>query len=174
MSKKFQILNFKFQIPRRSGDGFTLIELLLVVVIIGILSTLVVVNFIGIRGRARDAQRKTDLNQIRTALQLYNSDEGSFPDNSDYTGECGDVFDNQNSGVVYMKKIPCDPLEKTEYIYAQTPAQCSDVGILCTGYTLYACLENTSDPSIDEKQPGWAVDPDISCTKGKSYTVTNP
>ena len=54
--------------------GFTLVELLIVVAIIGILSTLLMANFIGVRQRARDAQRKADLRQIQSALELYRSD----------------------------------------------------------------------------------------------------
>lgn len=68
---KFRIQNFK--------KGFTLIELLIVIAIIGVLATLLMVNFIGVRQRARDAQRKSDLRQIQSALEIYRSDQGSYP-----------------------------------------------------------------------------------------------
>src|SRR5258708_37539008 len=60
-------------------QGFTLIELLIVIAIIGILSSLLFVNFSGARERARDSKRKTDLTEIKNALQLYYNDYGKFP-----------------------------------------------------------------------------------------------
>jgi general secretion pathway protein G len=55
--------------------GFTLIELLVVIAIIGMLSALLVPNFMGARERARDAQRKSDLKQIQKALEMYRQDQ---------------------------------------------------------------------------------------------------
>lgn len=161
----------KFQISKQRG--FTLIELLIVIVIIGILSTLVIANFIGVRARARDAQRKTDLSQIRTALQLYYSDEGAYPswDASSYPA-CGAEFTG-GTGVTYIKKMPCDPQDKQQgkYTYAASPTGCG-LNITCTGYTLMACLENASDSDSDVKQPGGGPN---TCSNGlTSYTVTNP
>jgi len=53
----------------KNGAGFTLVELLVVIVIISVLAGLLVSNFIGVRLRGRDAQRKSDLAQIQsTAL----------------------------------------------------------------------------------------------------------
>lgn len=59
--------------------GFTLIELLVVIAIIGILATLTLNSLGSARSKARDAVRKSNLAQIRTALEQYNSDSGSYP-----------------------------------------------------------------------------------------------
>src|SRR3989344_2658268 len=89
--------------------GFSLIELLIVVAIISILSTLLMVNFIAVRQRGRDAERKSNLRQIQSALELYRADEDSYPPPADNTvGECiGNPSDC--TGTVYMKKVPVDP-----------------------------------------------------------------
>ena len=58
--------------------GFTLIELLVVIAIIGLLSTLAVVSLNSARGKARDAQKKSDLNAISTAIELYNIEENNY------------------------------------------------------------------------------------------------
>ncbi|USN53722.1 MAG: type II secretion system protein [Candidatus Nomurabacteria bacterium] len=57
-----------------SRKGFTLIELLVVIAIIGILSGIGITQFNKSREKARDAQRKSDLANIRSALLLYYDD----------------------------------------------------------------------------------------------------
>jgi len=59
--------------------AFTLIELLVVISIIGLLATLLVANFNAARARARDAQRKSDVRNIQTALRLYYNDTKRYP-----------------------------------------------------------------------------------------------
>jgi len=59
--------------------GFTLVELLVVIAIIGILSSFAVVSLNSARMKARDALRKGDMAQIRTALNLYYDDNGRYP-----------------------------------------------------------------------------------------------
>lgn len=134
--------------------GFTLVELLIVVGIIGILATLLMANFIGVRQRARDAQRKSDIRQIQSALELYRSDLGTYF----VTGSlppCGSALTGGTS--TYMTKIPCDPLGDN---YTYTSASGAT-------YTLYTCLENSNDSQKD-------VTDICSDTSTVSFTVQNP
>ena len=62
----------------KNKKAFTLIELLVVISIIGILSTLSVVSLRSARGKARDAVKKSDLNAISTAIELYNIEESNY------------------------------------------------------------------------------------------------
>ena len=64
--------------PSRAA-GFTLIELLLVVVIIGILAAIVVPKLAGRSEDARISAAKGDLNSLRTALSMYEVDNGKYP-----------------------------------------------------------------------------------------------
>ncbi len=64
---------------KMARPGFTLVELLVVISIIGLLSTIATVSYTTARMRARDARRVADLDAVRTALHLYESEKGGFP-----------------------------------------------------------------------------------------------
>ncbi|MGI5840781.1 MAG: type II secretion system protein [Patescibacteria group bacterium] len=59
--------------------GFTLIELLVAIGIIATLTAILLPNFMGARERARDAQRKQDLDAVKSALRLFYNDNESYP-----------------------------------------------------------------------------------------------
>ena len=61
------------------NQGFTLIELLLVVVIIGILAAIVVPKLTGRAEDARIGATQATMTNIRTALSLYEVDNGKYP-----------------------------------------------------------------------------------------------
>ncbi len=150
---------------RNLQKGFTLVELLIVIAIIGILSALLMANFIGVRQRARDAQRKADLRQIQSASELYRSDLGAYPDNTKLSSCGGQLDDGGNPAAIYMKKIPCDPLDNTTpYYYAKNGQD----------YDLIACLENLSDLQADQNQTN-GTNNDTICTISKaSITFNSP
>lgn len=137
--------------------GFTLIELLIVISIIGILAALILTNVQGVRERARDARRKSDLVSIKSSLRLYYNDQKSFPTstNGEIIG-CGDTLTACNWGesrfaigdTIYMNNLPNDPSfggsnSTATYAYHQV----SD-----DSYILVAQLENQSDPDIADSQ----------------------
>lgn len=64
--------------------GFTLIELLVVIGILGILviTLLATINPIAQLQKANDAHRKSDLESIQRALELYYQDKGTYPPSS--------------------------------------------------------------------------------------------
>jgi type II secretion system protein G len=120
----------------RMKFGFTLIELLVVISIIGILATLIAANLNSARSRARDAERKSDMRSIQTALRLYYNDNLSYPAGAI---PWGSIWKAAN-GTVYMSTVPQDPLA-SDQVYNYT------VGADTDTYTLSACLENKSDTS---------------------------
>ena len=60
-------------------SGFTIIELLIVIVVIGILTTLTVVAYGGIQARTRDTIVKNAAKQLGTQLQRFSADTGKTP-----------------------------------------------------------------------------------------------
>lgn len=133
--------------------GFTLIELLVVITILGILATIGLVSFRTSQMRSRDAQRKSDLRQLSSALEIYYNDYERYPAASG--GKVlGCPFSNtptacnwsndsifQDDKTTYMRSMPEDPSNGLVYYY--------EVDLDLQGYKLYAHLENTQDTSID-------------------------
>jgi len=89
-------------ISKTKGDlrGFTLVELLVVIAIISILATLLLLQLGVARAKARDAKRIADVNQVRSALELYFDDNGSYM--------ATDVMSGLKP--TYLVNIPHDPL----------------------------------------------------------------
>jgi prepilin-type N-terminal cleavage/methylation domain-containing protein len=79
MRNKIKI-NKKFGHACRQA-GFTLVELLVVISIIGVLTTLLAVNFVGSRERANDSQKIQNLNAAKNALRMYYNDYQKYPSN---------------------------------------------------------------------------------------------
>ncbi len=159
---------------KKTQSGFTLIELLVSISIIAILTSLLTVNFIGARQRGRDGQRKANLYNIQSALELYRSDNEQYPTTADFP-TCGHALTNPTSGATYMQKVPCDPLSSaTSYKYVaepSAPSVCDNLvpGTPCTSFELYACLENTGDQDSN-------IDPDSKGVAGCDipFKLTNP
>lgn len=150
---------------KNTRKGFTLIELLVVIAIISVLAGLLVANFVGVRQRGRDAQRKSELRQIQSALELYRSDNGTYPGTL-YSTSCPASGPFSYNSVTYMQKVPCDPLQDTDYTFSSTGG---------LTYTIYACLENIndSDRDADDEATGPPAD-QCAGTGVVSYTLTNP
>lgn len=66
---------------QKTKFGFTLVELLVVISIIAVLTAILTTNFMGMRERARDAQKIQDLGSIKSALRLYYNDNQTYPVN---------------------------------------------------------------------------------------------
>jgi general secretion pathway protein G len=64
---------------RRISAGFTLIEILVVVLIIGLLTTVVATNLIGRAERAKISLARTQLKTLSDQLELYRLDNGRYP-----------------------------------------------------------------------------------------------
>jgi general secretion pathway protein G len=104
--------------------GFTLIELLVVIAIIAILISVGSVSYTRSLKLSRDSRRKTDLEQLRQALETYRSETGTYPTSATFST---DLVPN------YITSIPADP---KSYLYPYNR-------LTATTYTLCASLEVT-------------------------------
>ena len=103
--------------------GFTLIELLVVISIIGILIAISVFGLQGARKSSRDAKRKADLQQIRSALEIYKADCNQYPatasvvGGSSLVGGVTPAVASCPSSNTYVEEIPTDPIPSQQYSY---------------------------------------------------------
>ncbi len=87
--------------PRQAG--FTLIELIIVVAIIGILAMVAMPAMTTAPERAKEAVLKENLYQIRSCIDQYLADHGTYPESLEGLVEKG-----------YLRKMPYDPITKTD------------------------------------------------------------
>lgn len=135
--------------------GFTLVELLVVISIIGVLVTVALGSFRSSQARGRDAERKSDLKQISSSLELYYSDYGKYPATLSFGSEFTD------GKTVYFKLLPDDPKDDYNYVYRIVDSGTNQK------YQLFAYLENTQDPNL--------IGSTQSCGSGKTcnFSITS-
>ena len=112
-----------------SSIGFTLIELLVVISVIAILAGFGFANYGPSQKRARDGKRKVDLEQIRSALEMYRTDSStrSYP----ATG-------TEQAELASYLSWPTDPTTGYTYYYNRSAT---------SAYVLCAYLEADSSGS---------------------------
>jgi len=136
---------------RKNLHAFTLIELLVTIAIIGILSVISLVATNSVREAGRDAKRKTDLETIRSALELYHADCGSYPTTALFPQPGSSLNSTCGGGSkTYLVSMPDDPTTGRDYRYNYLPA--SGTYYLCTA------LEGSSGG--------------VNCDAGTGTTVT--
>jgi len=135
---------------RKKSSGFTIVELLIVIVVIGILAALVIITYSGIQQKARDTERKTDVNGVHGQVEAYYAQNGKYPtlaNVNDATFRSDNMKGLDPAALEDPKGTAqelCAAASDTCYGYTLTPANCDNdpagVGD-CTAYTLTANLE---------------------------------
>ena len=115
---------------RKNEAGFTLMELMIVMMIIGVLTTLAIPSFVGAIRNAREAVLKEDLRVMRSAIDSYTMDKQKAPQSLEDLVQEG-----------YLKVIPEDPMTKAR-----------DTWTTDTSDALHS-LDQT-DPGIDDVHSG--------------------
>ncbi len=138
-------------------NAFTLIELLIVVSLIALLATLVFLSLSSVTVRARDQKRLADIRNIQAALEFYRqANLGRYP-----AALIGGQPLVDGRGVVYLKTVPKDPRDNSDYEYDDTQTDGVD------GYHVCFSAEGQNDaltPGLNFVESGTtAVKADLSC-----------
>ena len=132
-------------------------ELLIVMSIIAIITAIGLVSYAPINRRSRDAKRKSDLEQVRSALEMYRTDNGQYP-----LGTLGAFQTLQYAELhldtllvpTYLPSLPSDPKGTKYYYYANI------VSGNFYSYCLCAGVENAAEGKND-------------CGRAASQAITN-
>ncbi len=126
-------------------NGFTLIEILVAMTIVAILMAISLVSLTGARKVARDGKRKADLEQIRSALEIYRSDCKTYPSSLTFGAGSSLVGAEADcSGNTYLDEVPNDPMTSS---YTYTYNRISD-----NSYALCSYLEADQDTSYTNSE----------------------
>jgi prepilin-type N-terminal cleavage/methylation domain-containing protein len=170
--------------------GFTLIELLVVVAIIGMLAAIVGVSVRGAQSKSRDSKRKTEIGDIKKALESFRLDKGRYvlcdtPSQTGYQcgfgdgagGVIGSVWNTNDRGInstdlVTMKTLinpmPKDPKIDRYYTYATYDASTTTDGYYGS-YAFAVALENSTGLTYTDQKtvPGGAKY--YKCRAGENF-----
>ena len=138
----------------KTARGFTLIELLITVSIIAILIAIGIASYATVNKKSRDTKRKSDIEQIRSALEMYRAQNGKYPAAGCAASTCPFVDVSALSTDLvstYLSAIPSDPQKNAFYEYQPTGYS----GGSYYGYCLSAELEaeiptNTCTPDTNQ------------------------
>lgn len=144
---------------RRVELGFTLIELLISVSIIAILIAIGIASYATINKQSRDTKRKSDIEQLRSALEMYRAENGNYP--TILGGSYSDASGLSTALTpTFIPAIPNDPKSISPYIYRYLPT-----GLVSGKYYGY-CLS----VQLETQDPADTCTPDTS----QNFGVKNP
>ncbi len=132
-SYKSQITNHK--------RGFTLVELLVVVGVLGILASLALVSYTGAQKQGRDTQRKSDLKQYQTALEIFANKNSSLYPSRTTTVNASGTFCSTDLSLTVCPEDPRNSEDAT-YVYNYQSNGTGAGSVDATQYVLWSKLEN--------------------------------
>ncbi len=108
----------------KTSKGFTIVELLITIIIIGILATLVTVNYNNAQTKTKATDEMSDLKTLNRAIQAYFAENSVYPTTGGAWWGWGQVQDEYFIPGLAPKYIPKTPQQKdtssgseTTYLY---------------------------------------------------------
>lgn len=126
---------------RKHTAGFTIIELLVVVVIVGILSTLVITTYSGVQSKNRNSDRQAHIDTLQGHLETYYAQNNTYP--------TLDNLNDSNWRKTNLKDLPQDALQDPKWDKEDTACTSSGVAVASAqpADNCYAYQVTTADGS---------------------------
>lgn len=160
----------------KKRDGFTIVELLIVIVVIGILATVSIVAYSGVRLRAENVKTVTSVMAYAKALQLYATTNArypivSYPCLGPAGTKCANVTDSTGActgaGATSFKSAFDDAIKTVASTLPAPSSQQMD----CNGKDYGGAWYNSSDGK--SAQMIYYLQGSQSCTIGNSLTLSS-
>ena len=99
---------------RRRDEGFSLTEVMVAILIIGLLSTVVLVNVLPSRDRAMVEKARADIRSLEMALDMYRGDMLAYPSTDEglealVSAPAGNSRADRYPMEGYVRRLPEDP-----------------------------------------------------------------
>jgi general secretion pathway protein G len=121
----------------RDQRGFTLIELLVVISLIMILASVALSNYRNSVTMAKEAALRSNLFQMREAIDQYYADKARYPESLDALVSEG-----------YLRSMPLDPFTNSKTTWQTTPAE-AQPGVLSTSPGIYDVKSGSDATAVD-------------------------
>ncbi len=146
---------------KKKALGYTLVEILVVLSIIAVMMAAAIVSYGSVTRKSRDSKRKSDIEQVRQALEMYRADNLTYPACTGMSEV--DCLAGVTGFSTYLQTVPTDPKASV------------------TGFTYYYerpsttsyCLSMFSESETLEKTAGICTKP-AGPSGAVLYQVTNP
>lgn len=150
----------------KSYTGFTIVELLIVIVVIGVLAAITIVAYNNIQQRGRDAERTSDVKQLKKSLELFYAEKNYYPSVGDVTSA---TFRTNTLKIPESIVTPPGQTGKISYCWAANvntycyvgraaaggSFDCGTAGEQCVGYTISYRLESDPNTMLSERSLVW-------------------
>jgi prepilin-type N-terminal cleavage/methylation domain-containing protein len=112
----------------KNDKGFTLIEMMIVMIIIGILASIVIPNFMRLQHRAKEASVKANMHTLQLVMEDFATrSDGIYPDNAGSTTPGGETVESLCPGGAF----PNNPFSDAPTVVSwdADPAVAGGIGI---------------------------------------------
>ncbi len=102
----------------KEEKGFTLVELMVVIIILAVLTGIAVPSYLALRNRARIQATRSEMQNVATAIAIYEADLSTFPVATTIAGlETALESADTTGDDVYMESCPTEDAWALDYTY---------------------------------------------------------
>lgn len=101
----------------KKEKGFTLVELMVVIIILAVLTGIAIPSYLALRNRARIQATRSEMQNIGTAIAIYEADRGVFPATTWAALVTALEGDDVSGTGPYMANVPSEDAWDAAYTY---------------------------------------------------------